>query len=326
MRKFTESDIFEKMNTGNAIINQLQQAIKAIDDSKIINDRITDALNSMNRAYRDGLTTKVIEAVVKGDIRVLYLPPDKQFPAHIPFVRGKWAGRDCVLVNMTKYCVVERSETGEIESIKVDISKLYAMLVPAYMALKVINEGTVLSSETTKTLALLWAKMFNKILMSQKIFVGNRERYEAFMYFAMRFFMVYYLGVPMAIVDNLSTEYIGGVKSNYILTIENNLQHKGVDLYADWNTFARTMFSNEITNIKAVSNVDMNVEQYLRLFATYMGRDGSYLALWSADYAFFCFFVTWCHTWILNDRSFADIVDADPKLMPKILRGLQKEI
>lgn len=326
MRKFTDSDIFQKMDTGNAVTNQIQNVVRSIDSGTIINNRIDAQLAGMNRIYRDALTTKVIEAVKEGRILVLSLPMDKRLPANMPYVKVRRNGKYCVLVDMSKYCVAQRGPGGLIEELKLDVSKLYAMLVPAYMALEVINEYTVLSSETIKLLSLMWAKLFNKVLMSQKIFVGNRERYEAFMYFAMRFFMLYYCQIPIQIVDNISGEYINNSKSKYIATIENNLQHKGIDLYADWNTFARTMFSNEITNIRAVTNVDMNVDQYLRLFSTYMGRDGSYLSLWSVDYAFYCFFVTWCHAWILNDRSFDDIVNEDPKLMPKILRGLVKEL
>lgn len=326
MRKFTDSDIFQKMNTGNGITNQLQIALRAVDEKTIINKYLEDALNTMNKVYRDSLTTQVIEAVHSGRILIVALPIDKVFPASMPYLKTKYNGKDHVVVDLSRYCTITRDDSNNIEGIKIDIGKLYAVLVPAFMALEVLNENTVISSETAKYLALLWAKMFNKILMSQKIFVGTSERYEAFMYFAMRFFLIYYMQIPLPIVDNLSNQYINGAKSKYIMTIESNLKHKNINLYADWNTFAYTMFSDEITNIRAVTNVNMNVDQYLRLFHTYMGRDGAFLSLWSADYAFYCFFVTWMHVWILNDRSFADIVDDDPKMLPKILRGLCKEI
>ena len=326
MRVFSASDIFIKMNAGNGIISQLQNAVKSIDNKCILNNRLDDALDLMNKGYKDSLTTKVIEAVKKYRIIVVSLPIDKRFPAHIPYLRMKRNGKDCVVVDVSKYAVTDRADDGTISAVKIDMTKLYALLVPSYMALEVLNEYTTISSETIKWMALLWAKMFNKILMSQKIFVGSPERYEAFMYFAMRFFMIYYVGAPLPVVDNISGEFIKNSKSRYILTIENNLRHKNIDLYKDWNTFSGTMFSNEITNIRAVTNVDMNVDQYLRLFSSYMGRDGAYLALWSVDYFFYCIFVTWNHTWILSDRAWQTVVDDDPKILPRILRSCMREI
>ena len=97
-------------------------------------------------------------------------------------------------------------------------------------------------------------------------------------------------------------------------------------MYQDWSTFAHTMFSNEITNIRAITNVEMNAEQFLRLYSNSMGRDGAYLALWSADYFFYCLFVTYNKAWILSDRSWQTITDENPKIMPRIISGLYKEI
>ena len=163
-------------------------------------------------------------------------------------------------------------------------------------------------------------------MKNERIFVGNPEREEAFMYFAMRFFMIYYLETSPAIVDKISGEYIQNTKSKYILMIESNLNQKGINLYQDWTTFAYTMFSNEITNIRAITNVEMNAEQYLRRFSASMGRDGAYLALWSADYFFYCLFVTYNKAYILNDRAWDVIVNENTKIMPKILGGLYREI
>lgn len=327
MRHYKDSDIFIKMNSGNAIYNQLTNAVKSIDDSCILNTKISESLDNLQKAYRETLTLKAVDAVKNFEIIVVAMPIDKRFPANIPYIKTKRNGKDCVIVDMSKYMMsIKRNENGGILEAKCDIPKLYNILIPAYIALYVLNNQTIISTETTKWMSVLWATLFNRILKSQKIFVGNPERYEAFMYFAMRFFMVYYLETPMAIVDKISGEFIKNVKSKYILMIESNLNQKNINLYQDWSTFAHTMFSNEITNIRAITNVEMNAEQYLRLYSSYMGRDGAYLALWSADYFFYCLFVTFNKAYILNDRAWDTIVNDNPKVMPRILSGLYKEI
>lgn len=326
MRVYTDSDIFAKMNSGNAIYNQLVASVKSINDTCILNDKLGESLSNMHKAYKESISLKVMDAVKNLEIIAVALPIDKRFPANIPYLVTKRQGRQCVIVDLSKYCTIRRDENNRIIEASCDIPKLYNTLIPAYIALKIFHDNTLLSSETTKWMAYLWARMFNKVLMSQKIFVGNQERYEAFMYFAMRFFMIYYLQIPMAIVDKISNEFIKDTKSKYIIMIESNLKQKQIDIYRDWSTFAYTMFSNEITNIRAINNVDMNTEQYLRLFSNMMGRDGSYLALWTADYFFFCLFATYNHAWILNDRAWLTIVEENPKIMPRILSGLYKEL
>ncbi len=326
MRLYTDSDIFIKMNSGNAIYGQLTNAVRAINDGCIINTKITENLDNLQKAYKETMTLKAIDAVKSFEIILVAMPIDKRFPANIPYIKTKRNGKSCVIIDMSKYCTVKRSESGAILEAKCDIPKLYNLLIPAYIALNVLNDQTVISTETTKWMAYLWAKLFNKVLMTQKIFVGNPERYEAFMYFAMRFFMIYYLQTPEAIVDKISGEFIKNTKSKYILMIESNLNQKQINLYQDWSTFAYTMFSNEITNIRAITNVEMNAEQYLRLFSSYMGRDGAYIALWSADYFFYCLFVTYNKAYILNDRAWDVIVNENTKIMPRILSGLYKEI
>ena len=326
MRLYTNSDIFIKMNSGNAIYNQIVNSVKSINETCILNSKLADSLDNMQRAYKETLALKSADAVKAFEIILIAMPIDKRFPANIPYIKTKRNGKDCVIVDVSKYATVKRSEDGTILEAKCDIPKLYNLLIPAYIALTVLNGQTVISTETTKWMAFLWAKLFNKILTKERIFVGNQERYEAFMYFAMRFFMIYYLETPAAIVDKISSEFIQNVKSKYILMIESNLNQKGINLYENWSTFAYTMFSNEITNIRAITNVEMNAEQYLRTFSSSMGKDGAYLALWSADYFFYCLFVTYNRAYILNDRAWDTIVNENAKIMPRILSGLYKEI
>ena len=330
MRKFNESDIYAKIDSNGEVTKRISVFLKAVSDNPgvIINKKINDSLENMNRAYRDTLTLKTMKAVQDGQILVVSMPIDKTLPVFMPFIRVKKENKTIVIVDMSKYAVVQRNDTtGSVTSVdKIDIIKLYNLLVPAYVSLCVLNPETVVSTETTKWLAFTWAKLFNRILMSQRIFVGNKERYDAYMYFAMRFFMIYYMQVPMAIVDNISNEFIKGIKNKYIQQIEENLKLKQIDLYKDWTTFAYTMFSNEITMIKSATNVDMNVEQYMRLYMSQMGRDGAILAMWSVDYFFYCLFVTYNRAYILNDRAWDTIVNEDKKVIPKIIQGILREM
>lgn len=326
MRAYSNSDIFIKMNSGNAIYNQLSNAVKSIDDNCVLNTKISEYLDNLQRAYKETIVLKAIDSIKKFEIILVAMPIDKRFPANIPYIKTKRHGKDCVIIDMSKYVVINRDENGTIVEAKCDIPKLYNMLIPAYIALNVLNDQTVISTETTKWMAYLWAVLFNRVLKSQRIFVGNAERYEAFMYFAMRFFMIYYLETPIAIVDKISGEFINNTKSKYILMIESNLNQKQVNLYQDWSTFAYHMFSNEITNIRSITNVEMNAQEYLRLYSSYMGRDGAYLALWSADYFFYCLFVTYSKAYILNDRAWDVVINDNPKIMPRILSGLYKEL
>ena len=326
MRSFKECDIYERMNKGNTISKRLIISMQSVNSKYILNNKMDDILSTLAKTYKDTVTIKAIEAIKQNRIFIVALPLDKVFPANIPFVRVKRNGSAVVIVDITPYATLEKvGDSDTIASVKIDIVKLYSILIPAFIALEVINEETSMSSDVMKDLSYLWAKMFNQILMSQRVFVGNRERYQAYMYYAIRFFLSYYIQAPAPIVEKISRGYIGDVDSSYILMIEDAIKRKQVDIYSSWEAFASTMFSNEITNIRAATNIEMNIEQYIRVFTTNLGK-GSYLALWSADYAFYCFFCTWEQSYILSNRAFSPIVDADPKLMPRLLRSLYQEI
>lgn len=326
MRNYTDSDIFIRMNTGNGLYGQLTKAVRTVNKDAIINMKLAASLAAMNKTYKDTISAKVSTAVNRFELILVTLPIDCRFPANIPFIKTKRNGNYCMIIDLSKYAVVKRNDNDEIEEVTCDINKLYNILVPAYIALNVLNNTTVLSSETIKWMSLMWAKMFNKVLMSQKIFVGNAERYEAFMYFAMRFFMSYYIQCPAPVIEKISMGYLNSNKSKYISFVESNLHQKNIDLYKDWNTFAYTMFSNEITNLKGITGTEINAEYYLKLFASSMGRDGAYLALWSIDYFFYCLFITYNKAYILNDRNWEDIVLKDKKIMPKVINSLYNEL
>ena len=325
MRNYKDSDVYQEMNGGDKIYDALASSIRSINTNSVLNSHITN-LNMLYKAYKESILLKIMEAIKNYEIIIVSLPLDKRFPAYIPYVVTKRNGKECVIVDFSKYVSVVRNTDDTIQSAELDISKAYSILVPSFIALKVLNNKTVISSEVTKWLAYLWGVMFNRVIKGQRVFVDNQERYEAYMYFAMKFFMKYYLESSDAIVDKVSMEFIKNTKSKYILTVESRIRQKNINLYESFGAFTRTMFNNEVTNIKTDTHVDINLESYIRLYSNQMGRNGAYLALWSADLFFYCLFNSYTKSNILFDRAWLDITNTNPKIMGRVVNGLYKEL
>lgn len=326
MLSYLDSEIFQLMNRNNVITDKLKECGRAIGEKTIINTKI-ETMDAFLRTYRDSIVALIKRDIDKRHIILICPEIDKRFPAYIPYIKTKIMGKDTLVVDMSRFARVTKDESGNITSVNIDIDKLYSILVPGYIYLHLLYDGVALPSEAIKLMSMMWAKMFNKVLISKKIFVGNNERYEAFMYFAMRFFMKYYLQCPDAVVDNISLNYVG-TKSKYIMYIENNLSMKGVNLYRNWTTFASTMFSNEITNLAAFTQNGANMDEklYLQLFDSSLGKDGAFIALWSAPYFLYCIFSTFNQSYCLNDRAWQDVVLADKKMVPNLMNALVKEL
>ena len=326
MLSYLNSEIFQLMNRNNVITNQIAECGRAITEKVIVNKKI-ETMDAFTRTYRESIVSLIRKDIDNRDILIICPSIDKRFPANMPFIKTRLGGKQCLVVDISKYARVYKDENGNIEKVNIDVDKLYSILVPAYIDLHLFYDTVALPSESIKLLSIMWAKMFNKVLIARKIFVGNDERYEAFMYFAMRFFMKYYLQCPDPVVDNISLNYVG-TKSKYIMYIENNLEMKGVDLYRNWTTFASTMFSNEITNLSAFTQNGSTMDEklYLQLFDSSMGKDGAYLALWSVPYFLYCIFATYNQSYCLNDRAWQDVVLSDKKMVPNLMNSLVKEL
>lgn len=314
------------MNRNNAIVDRIALTGKSLGPSTIVNTKVP-AVQTMGRLYRETVVYKIIEAIEDGRILLVYMPIETRLPANMPYVKAQYHGKVVSVVDISKFATIEQAD-GTISNVQIDPNKLYCLVVPAYIDLVLMDQTVALPSESIRTMSYLWAKMFNKVLTSKKIFVNNQEKHQAFMYFAMRFFMKYYLQSPDAVVENISLAYLGGVMTPYVTQINENLERKQIDLYKDWTTFAHTMFNNEITNIASFNGRGVNMDEklYLQYFDTTFGKDGAYLALWTAPYFLYTLFCTFNRGYILNDRAWEDIVLKEKKVMVNLMTSLYKEI
>ena len=326
MLQYRDSDVYKLMNRGDAIRAKEIEAGRAISGSVILNGKI-ETMEGFRRTYRESIAVIIANMIAKNEILLVAPNIDKRFPAQIPYMKTKMGGKPIVVVDFGKYAQLTRDDNGNIVSAKIDVDKMYSILVPAVIDLKLFTPTTVLPSETIKLLSIMWATMFNKVLMAKKAFVGDSERYEAFMYFAMRFFMTYYLEIPQPLIDKISLDYCKGAKSKYIDFVEANLDLKSININSGFIPFIQTMFNNEVTNLQAhnTAGLSMDPRGYLQTFDSYMGS-GSHLALWSMPLFLYCVFVTYNQCWILSDRAWASVVLDDKKMVPKLMDSLYKEL
>ena len=195
MLSYMNSEIFNLMNRNDAITNKIKECGRAINEKVIVNNKI-ETMEGFMRTYRESIVSMIRSDIDKRRIIIICPEIDKRFPANIPFIKTKINGKDCSVVDISKYARIYKDENENIEKVNIDVDKLYSILVPAYIDLHLFYDTVALPSESIKLLSIMWAKMFNKVLIAGKIFVGNNESYEGIVYFAIRFVMEWYLWYP----------------------------------------------------------------------------------------------------------------------------------
>ena len=180
MLSYVNSEIFNLMNRNNAITDKIKECGRAINESVIVNNKI-ETMEGFMRTYRESIVSLIRNDIDKRRSSRICPEIDKRFPANIPFIKTKINGKDCSVVDISKYARVYRDDNNKIEKVNIDVDKLYSILVPAYIDLHLFYDTVALPAESIKLLSIMWAKMFNKVLVTRRIFVGNNERYEAFM-------------------------------------------------------------------------------------------------------------------------------------------------
>jgi len=329
MRTLSESDIYSKyMDKDNGITNKIFKTLKDTNSSTILNDKLDTALEIMRKTYKDPTTIQIINSIKNGEIILYVTEPELNMPTCIPFFKYVASGKTKVSVNLTNHIQQKKDKgTGEVDYI-IDNRKFYILCLSAFITLKLLDKRTVLPATVISDCAYMWAKMYTKVLNKMVGLSTNKERYESFMYFAIRFFCKYFLECPDALCDTIAESYLPAGKTMLIHDIERKVSEKGINMYSSVETFCNTLFNNSITNLKATrlgDNVDMNSYLYFRKFVD-MYDFSAAGSLCSFPYFLFTI-ISVFYSGNMVSRSLDDIVITDDaKQMPRILNGLKKEI
>lgn len=330
MRLLQNSDIYkEYIDKGDNISAKIFRIIGGQSGSVILNDKLKKEFETLQRVYKEQVVLSFIKAIKDGNIILIKSNSDNNLPTCLPFVKFKKGGETKLVINLTNYLSEKKdSDTGDI-TYSIDIKQLYVLCLSGYIYYKLLDENVSLSPLIIQISSTIWSRMFNKVLIKTIGLNTNKERYEAFMYFGMRFFMKYYLDCPDVIVNNISETYLKNGKTYLINYMESKIKDLNLNLYESFESFCHILFNNEVSNIKGikVNNVEdvMNRHFYMKRFIDMYGF-ASLLSLSSFPYFLFTIISSFNWSKICNDRSMEDVVFYDNKEIPKLLTAVYKEL
>ena len=321
---FMQSDIFAYFEkSGAGMKKRMQTIVTQPSATEIINDRLEEPLTIFAHTFKEPIAMRAVTAVRQGKL-VLFIPKqDVAPPECLPFFRYTKGGESKVAVNMMNVVdVAPGGSTGELYYSVSDMRKFYSVLVAAYINL-VIPEPSDYPVKAMEFGALMWAKMFCKILNTTIGLATSRDRYAAFFHYAVRFFLTYYIGALAATVDAIAKATLKGNDANpYVMAIAEYLDSdpkQAAKFYGSFTGFCEILFDNQVTNLKAARmnlanpNETLNVSFYLKRYIDSYYQS-SVLALASVHYFTWMLICTQKRAFMMNVKMLSNVFDLNTEM------------
>ena len=325
MKEMFESDVFKFLDKDVNIKERITvtYTTPGMMDGKIV---LEEDLKKLAKIYKDGLSVAAFAAVAKGDVLIIFNEKStKRLPTWCPFFKIKKGGVSKTVVDITNYVQTHTDKATGDFSATVPYKKLYSLIVGAYI-FSICDKRTVLTPTMRKYTAIVWAKMFCKVLAMKVGLQSNKDRYDAFMYFAMRYYMEYILETPVAISKTEAAAYCfnGGILNSTAAHIEQACEDRNIDMYSNFTIFCTTLFNNDITGIRGMrlnSGDNINFAFYIRQFMTLYYLPIT-LSLVSFPHFMWAIFSANQFAYIFNDKLIATNITVDE--YPKIAVELDR--
>lgn len=325
MKLAQETTIYKFINNGKE--EQLNKQISELLSKDMINlnSEFVFEFKTIKRNYGDAITNAALAKIASGELMIICTNNLKNaMPSYMPFVKYKRGGTTYVAIDVTKYVKQTKDKQGGV-SYSIDANKLYCLIVSGYLYLDKFDKNTVLSTNLMKQTSLVWARMFCKVLEMRVGLSTNKDRYDAFMYLAIKFFLINILEAPQGIAESISKSYFPNNKLNAISTqVELVCEDRGINLYADLPTFCQTLFDNSITGLSALrvtgSKDVMNYSYFIQQYIT-MYHLPAALALECFPYLIWVIISASNWGYFFNDKLVQDqCKDETPKIMVELIR------
>lgn len=334
MQIFPRSYVYSVILDQRGVYSEKIKNILISNQKKNISSYLTKSLNDIVKIYKDKAIIKAVHEVQLGNIKLYVLPENLQLPMCLPFIKYRDKNGERVFIDMSKF-VNEKNIGGDIEY-EVDLRQLYTLILSAYITLQFVDESTVLSTEIMRYSAIVWAKIFCKVLNQTIGLSTNKDKYYAYMYMTMKFYLLKQLHAPEPVAESICSAYVGefyqGKKElNYFLNnMTRVIEERQYKPFDNIEQFCYTMFSDEVSGtsgIRAANIADnINITAFFKKYMTMYGAS-SVMALGSWPYFMMMIISANNQAGIVNDRSLKDIVKEDEaRNVVKLMSSIYKEI
>lgn len=296
----------------------------------LLNDKLYgDIKKKIVEKKREVTATKILECIANGKLALYAVDKGaNDLPDAIPFfvLKNTQLGTRFAAVNLTNVVMREKLDDGSISyEIGDNINRLYVILLSAYLAVEKFDPKVSLPSNLMSEAAVLWAEIFNKPLYDA-VGLNNKDRKDAYMYFAMKFFLVYFLDCDEKYAESVAMAYIG-TKSDFLLGMIEKIELKGINIYDGVLSLLNTLINDEITSIRGLKvktltgAIDTNF--YLNKF-TMAYSSNAFLTLCSFPYFVFTVVAAVSKTNIVKDKSFDWVFSHNIKLLNQFIANIKK--
>ena len=330
MLTLKDSDLFNSIiNKDNVIFGKINLILSdktgKLSGAVILNNILyPDIKRKIVDRQKNPMITKMANAIVNGKMVLFALPPEKNLPDVIPFFTYKKDGVRQVAVNLTSVVYRTKDDADNIiYDLADNVDKVYAILYSAYLALDVFEDNAIMSHDTLYYAAVIWADIFTKPLYAS-FGMHNNDRNKALKYFAMKFFLGYYMQCSENQIDELTKKFIDK-KNPLILYMEDKIYEKGYNLYEGFIPFCRILFDAEVTMTKGirVNNLEntMNVTTYIQSFSSRYHKN-ALMMLCSFPYFIYVLIAASSKCNIMKDKSFDSIFKDEGTMLSKLLLSI----
>jgi hypothetical protein len=231
MRRLTDTTIYKLLDKSNDLTGQIPNL--AVPNNRLPLGDIQLNLEIIQRRFNYLLKNKVISDVQAGLVVPVFNPDTIDIPHFVPAVGMIEDNQAKTFVNLTNV-----ARYGKNHEFDIDNRKLFALLQTGSLLREVSTNWNkiVMNATIMKTGAVIYAKMFSKIL--DRIFAINlnKQRSDIVNFVCAKFFLIYVLEKqPGDIVD--SAAYLACYNDTTKLTVTAADQHFTDDAYTSFESF-----------------------------------------------------------------------------------------